>query len=105
MLTNKMLCGDAMNRRYAVFDFVVMVGFVLIVVALGLFFVLQAADTFEVLVTLGLWVIFSFFITALVHGVARGIPRTEVKVPKGFALLAFSISGTLFLSAWVISGT
>lgn len=94
-----------MNRRYSAFDMVVMTGFVLAMAAMGVTIFIKNTDPFEILVSLGMWVIVCFFILVLVDGAIREVPRNKIKIPKGLALLAFGASGTLFFSAWLVSNT
>ncbi|MDO3722144.1 hypothetical protein QVZ43_10460 [Marinobacter sp. chi1] len=94
-----------MNRRYDVFDFIMVVGFVLIVVAIGIALLIQAADNSEALAIAGVWVIASFCLSVYLHGILQGVSRLEIKVPKRLAVLAFGISGILFVSAWMVNGT
>lgn len=94
-----------MNHRYSAFDVVMMAGFVLIVAAMGVTIFIRNTDPFEILISLGMWVIVSFFILVFVHGTIKGVPRNKIKIPKGLAVLTFVVSGALFFSAWLVSIT
>lgn len=99
------LCVTDMNNRYSAFDVVMMTGFVLIIAAMAVTIFIKNTEPFEILVSLGLWIIVSFFILVLVHGTIRGVPRNKIKIPKGLAVLTFAVSGVLFFSAWLVSTT
>lgn len=94
-----------MKHRYSAFDVIVMTGFVLIMAAMAVTIFIKNTDSFEILVSLGVWIIVSFFILVLMHGTIRGVARHKIKIPKGLAMLIFGISGALFFSAWVVSNT
>ncbi len=99
------LCVTDMNNRYSAFDVVMMTGFVLIIAAMAVTIFIKNTEPFEILVSLGLWIIVSFFILVLVHGTIRGVSRNKIKIPKGLAVLTFAVSGVLFFSAWLVSTT
>lgn len=94
-----------MNNRYSAFDIIVLIGFALIIAALGTTTFIENAEPFDILISLGAWIIASFFILVFVHGTIRGVPRRKIKIPKGLAVLTLGISGVLFLSAWLVSNT
>ncbi len=94
-----------MKHRYSVFDVIMMTGFVLIMASMAVTIFIKNTELFEILMSLGMWVIVSFFILVFIHGTIRGIPRNKIKIPKGLAVLTFSISGVLFFSAWLVSST
>lgn len=75
-------------------------GALLIVIAMGIAILLKAANTFETLVYLGLWIILAFFLLVFMHQSIRGVPRTRVRIPPRLTLLTFTCSGLLFLAAW-----
>ncbi|WP_396588460.1 hypothetical protein [Bermanella sp. R86510] len=94
-----------MNNRYSAFDVVMMIGFILLVAAMAVTIFIKNTEPFEILASLGVWVIVSFFILVLVHGSIRWVPRNKIKIPKGLAMLTFGVSGVLFFSAWLVSIT
>jgi hypothetical protein len=99
------LCITDMNNRYSAFEVVIMSGFVLIIAAMTVTILIKSTEPFDLLFSLGMWVIVSFFILVFVHGTIRGVPRKKIKIPKGLAVLAFSVSGVLFFAAWLVITT
>lgn len=94
-----------MKHRYSAFDTIIITGFVLIMVAMAMAIFIKNIELFEILISLGMWVIISFLILVFVHSAIKGIPRNKIKIPKGLAVLTFSISGVLFFSAWLVGST
>jgi hypothetical protein len=82
-----------------------MTGLVLIMASMAVTIFIKNTELFDILISLGMWVIVSFFILVFVHGTIRGIPRNKIRIPKRLAVLTFSISGVLFFSAWLVSST
>ncbi|MCK0163298.1 hypothetical protein [Marinobacter sp. S6332] len=103
--TENSLCATDMNNRYSAFDAIVMTGFVLIMAAMAVTIFIHNTDPFDRLISLGTWVIVSFFILVLLHGTIRGLARDKIKIPKGLAVLTFATSGALFFAAWLVSNT
>ena len=88
-----------MKNRYSAFDIVMMTGFVLLIAAMAVAIFIKNTELSELFMSLGMWVVVSFFILVLVHGTIRGVPRENIKIPKGLAVLAFGVSGVLFALA------
>jgi hypothetical protein len=66
-----------MNNRYSAFEVVIMSGFVLIIAAMTVTILIKSTEPFDLLFSLGMWVIVSFFILVFVHGTIRGVPRKK----------------------------
>jgi len=94
-----------MNNRYSVFDIAMMTGFVLLIAAMAATIFIKNTEPSELFMSLGMWVVVSFFILVLVHGTIRGVPRENIRIPKGLAVLAFGVSGALLALARLASTT
>ena len=91
-----------MKHHNSALDSAIMGGFILIVASVAAAIVIQGTELFDVLLSLGMWVIVSFLIFVLVHGTISGIPKNKIRVPKGSAVLVFGASGILFFTAWLV---
>lgn len=64
-----------MNRKFDVFSFVIQLGMASILIALAISILLKNQPAGERLALLGVLVIVSFFIMALVSGAAKNVPK------------------------------
>ncbi len=100
------LCVLEMKTKLSPFGFIVFLGFALtfFILWLGIFLNDQNSISNKFAST-GVLLIVAFFLLNLAMGAINGVPKTEIKISKKYALITFSISIGMFLISGIIEYT
>ncbi|WP_147271876.1 hypothetical protein [Corallincola holothuriorum] len=82
------------------FDKLVLFGFFLISLSLlGWSVLIHGNSAQAVAASIGIWLLLTFFVMTLLHGVISGVPRTKVAIPALPTTVVICVSGALFIYA------